>query len=63
MSEGEEEFLVVNGLVTSQCPIVPAWRSDRIKSELVYSTYLRIYYPILSDRHRRYLVFFFAVHP
>jgi hypothetical protein len=31
----------------SQCPIVPAWRSDRIKSELVYllyvSTYLRSY--------------------
>ena len=36
----------------SQCPIVPAWRSDRIKSELLtYSTYLRIYYPILSPPH------------
>ena len=50
-AKGEEEFLVVSGLVTSQCPIVPAWRSDRIKSELVYSTYLRIYYPILSPPH------------
>ncbi len=44
-------IVFISGLVTSQCPIVPAWRSDRIKSELVYSTYLRIYYPILSPPH------------
>ena len=37
--------------LSSQCPIVPAWRSDRIKSELVYATYLHIYYPILSPPH------------
>jgi hypothetical protein len=24
------------GALTSQCPIVPAWRIDRIKSELIY---------------------------
>ncbi len=27
---------LVNGLVTSQYPIVPAWRIDRRKSKLVY---------------------------
>ena len=33
-AEGEENL--VYGLVTSQCPIVPAWIIDRIKSKLVY---------------------------
>ena len=47
-SRGGGRIVFVNGLVTFQCPIVPAWRSDRIKSELLYSMYLRIYDPILS---------------
>ena len=46
-SRGGGRIVFVSGLVTSQCPIVPAWRSDRIKSELLYllyvSTYLRSY--------------------
>ena len=33
-AEGEENL--VYGLLTSQCPIVPAWRIGRIKSKLVY---------------------------
>ena len=36
-------IVLVSGLVTSQCPIVPAWRRDRIKSELLYLLYISTY--------------------
>ncbi len=29
-------FFMRFGALTSQCPIVPAWRIDRMKSELIY---------------------------
>ncbi len=48
-SRGGGRIVFVTGLVTSQCPIIPAWRSDRIKSELLYLLYVAMYlrsYPV-----------------